>query len=299
MVGAPPSIHYRWQVLRFAETCCILHFVTSGGTIHIMQEISVALWKRRDSVIILTGLLGIVVLAWVYLVHMGRMMAYADAMAAMGMADMARGWDQADFVMTFLMWAVMMVGMMVPSAAPMILVFAAVNRNRARQGGPYVATFIFLLGYLAIWTAFSLLAALGQSLLHSAALLEAQRLTVVPWLGGGLLIAAGLFQLSPLKSSCLTRCRSPFDFLTTEWREGKAGALWMGVRHGAFCVGCCWLLMLLLFVAGVMNLVWVATIAIFVLAEKLFPRGRLFSYLGAFACVFAGIVWMMGKFHVN
>jgi len=264
-----------------------------------VPEIVAARRIRRDCAIILIGLLGIVLLAWTYLIHMGRVMVQSYSMADMGMMTMAHDWDHADLLMTFLMWTVMMVGMMVPSAVPMILAFAAVNRNRAKRGGPYVATLIFLMGYLAVWTLFSLLASLAQWALHSAALLEARTLTAVPWLGGGLLIAAGLFQLSPLKNTCLARCRSPFDFLMTEWRDGKAGAVWMGVRHGAFCVGCCWLLMLLLFVAGVMNLLWVATIAAFVLGEKLFPRGRLFSYLGAFACVSVGLAWLMGKFHAG
>jgi predicted metal-binding membrane protein len=257
-------------------------------------------WRvNRDSAIILLGLLGIVLLAWAYLIHMGRMMAESVSMAQMGMMAMTHDWDHADLLMTFLMWAVMMVAMMVPSATPMILTFATVNRNRAKKGGPFVPTSIFLAGYLTVWTAFSLAAALVQNALHSAALLEAQKLTVVPSVGGGLLVAAGLFQISPWKSSCLTHCRSPLDFLTTEWREGKAGALWMGIRHGAYCAGCCWLLMLLLFVAGVMNLLWVAAISIFVLGEKLFPYGRFFSYLGASACVLAGVALFLGKIHLS
>jgi len=260
-----------------------------------MAEIAAVRWIRRDVRTIVVSLGAITALAWAYLVHLSRMMAGSVSMAEMGMA-MAHAWDYADFLMTFLMWAVMMAGMMVPSAAPMILVFAAVNRNRAKRGGPYVATAIFLTGYLAIWTAFSMLAALAQWGLHSAALLRAETMAVAPWLGGSLLIAAGIFQLTPLKDACLSRCRSPFDFIFTEWREGKAGALRMGIRHGAFCVGCCWLLMLLLFVAGVMNLLWVATIAAFVLGEKLLPRGRLVRYLGAVASLSAGIVWLLGAF---
>jgi predicted metal-binding membrane protein len=259
-------------------------------------ETAVAPRIGRDRAIILSGLVGVIVLAWADLIHMGRAMADSNAMADMGMMPVFHPWDAADLLMTFLMWAVMMVAMMVPSATPMILAFAAVNRNRAKRGGPFVATFLFLTGYLAVWTAFSVLASLAQWVLHSTALLDAQRLTAVPSIGGGLLMAAGVFQLSPLKNACLAHCRSPFDFLTAEWREGRAGALWMGIRHGAFCAGCCWLLMLLLFVAGVMNLLWVATISAFVLAEKLLPRGRQLSYLGAFACVAAGLVWLLGNF---
>ena len=263
-----------------------------------MPESAAARWVSRDRALIGIGLIGMTLVAWAYLVHMDRLMGEALSMAEMGM-PMDHGWDHADLLMTFLMWAVMMVGMMVPSAMPMILAFATINRNRASRGGPYVGTMIFLAGYLAIWAAFSFFASLAQGGIHAAALLRPATLTVVPWLGGGLLIAAGVFQLSPLKNSCLSRCRSPFDFLATEWREGKTGAFWMGIRHGAFCVGCCWLLMLLLFVAGVMNLLWVATIAAFVLAEKLLPRGRLVSYLGAIVCLSAGLVWLLSGFRVS
>ena len=254
---------------------------------------------RRDTTIVGLGLAGVALLAWADLLHMSRAMAETASMAAMGMGPAEHSWDSAELLMTFLMWAVMMVAMMVPSATPMILAFATVNRNRAARGGPFVATTIFLAGYVAVWTAFSLLASAAQWSLHSVALLNPETMTVAPWIGGGLLIAAGVFQLSPLKNRCLARCRSPFDFLTFEWREGSRGALTMGVRHGAFCTGCCWLLMLLLFVAGVMNLLWVAAIAAFVLVEKLLPRGRWLSYAGAVGCVAAGVLWLFGRFHLG
>jgi predicted metal-binding membrane protein len=116
---------------------------------------------------------------------------------------------------------------------------------------------------------------------------------IAPRLAGGILVATGIFQLAPFKNACLTHCRSPLDFLTTGWREGWGGAVQMGLKHGAFCVGCCWMLMVLLFVAGVMNLLWVAAIAAFVLVEKIFPRGRLVSWMGGAACLLTGLVWLL------
>ncbi len=249
---------------------------------------------KRDRLVVTLGLAGITILAWLYLVHLNRTMAMPMGMPNMaGMVmPMMQGWRAADFFLTFAMWAVMMVGMMVPSVAPMVLAFATVNRRRAERGGPYVPTGIFLVGYLAAWTAFSFLATLAEWRLHTAALLDIRTQTAAPWLGGGLLVAAGVFQLTPAKNACLSRCRSPLEFLTTEWREGWGGALRMGLKHGAFCVGCCWMLMALLFVAGVMNLLWVAGIAAFVLAEKLLPRGRFVSFVGATACLVAGVAWL-------
>jgi predicted metal-binding membrane protein len=134
---------------------------------------------------------------------------------------------------------------------------------------------VFGAGYLAVWTGFSAVAGLSQWLLHRAALLSPAMASATPRLGGGLLIAAGVYQWLPLKGACLMHCRSPLGFFSHAWREGAAGALLMGLRHGLYCVGCCWLLMALLFMAGVMNLLWVAAIAGFVLVEKVVPGGRL------------------------
>ena len=134
------------------------------------------------------------------------------------------------------MWATMMVAMMVPSASPMILIFATINRKRLAERTPVIRTGLFLLGYLIVWAAYSLLAALGQWALHTAALIS-PAMVVTPWLGGLLLVAAGAYQFTPLKDVCLARCQSPFGFILTEWREGATGALVMGLRHGAFCLG--------------------------------------------------------------
>jgi predicted metal-binding membrane protein len=258
------------------------------------ESLTVETLLKRDRAVVLLGLAGITVLSWLYLLHLNRSMAMSMDMA--NMPDMSmpmmQQWRATDFLLTFVMWSVMMVGMMVPSVAPMVLTFATVNRRRAERGGPYVPTGIFLAGYLVAWTIFSLIATLAEWRLHAASLLNSDTQTLAPRLAAGILVAAGIFQLTPFKNACLTQCRSPLDFLTTEWREGWGGALRMGLKHGVFCVGCCWMLMALLFVAGVMNLLWVAAIAAFVLAEKLLPRGRLISFAGAAVCLVAGLVWL-------
>jgi len=235
---------------------------------------SVEALVRRDRALAGSGLAGLALLAWLYLFRMERM-SMMDVTAAMAMPGDR---DAGRFLLTFLMWAVMMVAMMVPAASPMILTFATINRRRAAAGTPAVPTAVFLAGYLVIWSAFSLAAAALQGALQAAALLAPATLTVTPLVGGALLIAAGLYQLTPLKYACLARCQSPLAFILGEWREGARGAFVMGLRHGAFCVGCCWALMALLFVAGVMNLLWVAAIAAFVLVEKLVTRARAVSW---------------------
>jgi predicted metal-binding membrane protein len=261
----------------------------------MIENLSLEELIKRDRAVLLLALGGITVLSWLYLIHLDHSMA--DPMDMTGMAGMSmpmmKDWRATDFFLTFVMWSVMMVGMMLPSAAPMLLTFATVTRRRAQRGGPYIPTGIFLAGYLTAWTLFSLLATLAEWQLHAASLLNMQTQIIAPRLAGGILVAAGIFQLAPFKNACLSHCRSPLDFLTTEWREGWGGAVQMGLKHGAFCVGCCWMLMVLLFVAGVMNLLWVAAIAAFVLVEKMFPRGRLVSVMGGAACLLAGLVWLL------
>jgi predicted metal-binding membrane protein len=231
------------------------------------------------------GLGALVLLAWAQLLRMDHEMGAGPAMA------MARQspWDAHDLLAAFLMWALMMVAMMLPSAAPMILLFATINRRRSGSPGAAVPTGIFVAGYLVVWAAFSALAALGQAGLQHAALLSRETLMVLPWLGGVFLLLAGLWELTPLKYACLARCQSPLGFIMTEWREGRDGALVMGLRHGLFCLGCCWALMGLLFVAGVMNLLWVAVLAALVLAQKLLPVGRLAGWVTGAALLAAGV----------
>lgn len=212
-------------------------------------------------------------------------------MSAMQMSGFYE-WRWSAVMLLFLMWAVMMIAMMVPSAVPMIQAFLAVNERRRNSSGQLVSVGFFLLGYVAIWTSFSAAAALGQWGLHKAALLSPAMVATSPVVSGGLLLAAGVFQWTPLKRACLRGCRSPLSFLMSEWRDGAAGAFSMGLRHGAYCVGCCWALMALLFVVGVMNLLWVAVIALFVMAEKILPRGELLGYIGGAALVTAGAAVM-------
>lgn len=245
---------------------------------------------QRDRAIVASGLLGVAGLGWFYIVRLSHeMRAMADMALAM---PQMKPWSLQDFSLTFLMWAVMMVAMMVPSATPMILIFASVNRKRLAEHTPVIRTSLFLLGYLVVWAAYSVLAALGQWGLHTAALVAGPAIAVTPWLGGLLLVSAGGYQFMPLKNACLSRCQSPFGFILSEWREGPAGAIVMGLRHGMFCLGCCWVLMTLLFVAGVMNLAWVVAIAAFVLLEKLVPLGRIVSSLAGAGLIAWGI-WVI------
>jgi predicted metal-binding membrane protein len=228
---------------------------------------------QRDRIITASGLLVLAGLAWLHLLHM----------PTMGMAD---------FGLTFLMWAVMMVAMMLPSAAPMIGMFATLERRRSGRAG-LVNTGLFLTGYVVTWGAFSAVAAAGDVGLRGAGLVNGAGGRAGPFLSSAVLIAAGLYQLTPYKYACLSRCRSPLGFLLGEWRDGRAGAFVMGLRHGLFCVGCCWALMALLFVAGVMNLVWVAALAAFVLIEKVIPGGRAFSRAAGAACLLWGLSWLV------
>jgi predicted metal-binding membrane protein len=250
---------------------------------------------RRDRLVVGTGLLLLTGLAWAYVVSMARAMPGGEGMSmAMPMAD---PWSPAHVGWLALMWTVMMVAMMVPSATPVILLFASVERRRRSQGVPAVSSAVFTLGYLLVWTAFAVVAAVLQSGLHAAALLSPAMVSASPWLAGGLLIAAGIYQWAPVKGACLAHCRSPLGFFASEWREGAGGALRMGMRHGLYCVGCCWLIMALLFVAGVMNLVWVAVLAAVVLAEKLLPGGRILSRGIGVLLVAWGLALVTGSLH--
>lgn len=229
---------------------------------------------RRERAAILVALAGITALCWLYLVSMPLM--------TMGAA------------VTFLMWWVMMIGMMLPSALPMTLTFATVNRRRRELGTPYVPTAVFVAGYLLAWGAFSLAATGLQWGLERAALLTPMMRTSSPLAGGLLFVAVGLYQLTPLKHACLRRCRSPLAFVLERWHDGTAGALRMGVEHGAYCLGCCALLMTLLFVGGVMNLLWVAAIAAWVLLEKVLPAGEALAR-GAGVAAMAFGAWLIAR----
>lgn len=241
---------------------------------------------RRDRAVVLAAILALVGASWAYIAHLAWKMGRMDMAMAM---PMVRAWSTVDLLLLWIMWAVMMVAMMLPSAAPMILLFTSIQRRRRDRALPYVPAGVFLLGYIVVWVLYSGLATLLQWGLHTAALLSPMMVSRSALFGGGLLIGAGLFQYTPLKNTCLSACRSPLSYLSTEWREGARGAFVMGLRHGTYCVGCCWILMTLLFVVGVMNLLWVAGIMGFVLVEKLAPAGKLTGQIAGAALIVAGL----------
>ena len=244
----------------------------------------------RERGVILLALLGVTLIAWLYLLAMRQ---DSSGMAMDSMPDMAMPmtapWTPTAFALTFAMWWVMMIGMMVPSAAPMVLTFATVNRSKRTRGQTFVPTSVFVLGYLIAWGAFSVAATLAQWALDRGALLSPTLAASSPVLGGVLVILAGLYQFTPLKQTCLRHCRSPFAFVLNHWRDGWSGALRMGLEHGGICLGCCWVLMALLFAVGVMNLLWVAGIAAFVFAEKLLPGGVWIGRAGGGAMLGLGV----------
>lgn len=225
---------------------------------------------RHDRSIVVALLLGVALVCWLYLL-VGVDMPMPE-MAGMAMPMATPGWTIGHFFLMLVMWSAMMAAMMLPSAVPMLLFYDSVAQKR---GNPAIGlTMLFALGYLVVWFCFSFGAVLLQYALDQASLLSPSIRTTSTVLAGIILIAAGLYQWTPLKQACLRRCRSPLDFVMTAWRSGSRGALSMGLRHGVFCLGCCWMLMLLLFVGGVMNFAWIAGIALFVLVEKLVPAGH-------------------------
>lgn len=241
---------------------------------------------RRDRAVVIAGLGLVIVLSWAYLL----LGAGGGAGASAGMAGMAMArasWSPAYFALMLAMWTIMMMAMMLPSAAPTILLVNTLARRRAAAGGPAGTAGLFALGYLAAWLGFSLLATLLQWGLDRAALLTPEMASASEILTGLLLLAAGIYEWTPLKQACLRHCRSPLDFLLHHWREGRRAAAAAGLAHGLYCLGCCWMLMTLLFVTGLMNLVWVAALALLVLMEKLLPGGR-WTSRGAGAAFIAG-----------
>jgi len=236
---------------------------------------------RRDRLLVIGALAAVCAAAWAYTLAGVGLTASAWDMTAMiaRMGDMAMAppsWSPAEILLVVSMWWVMMIAMMLPSAAPTVLLVAAVGRRRMRAE-PFAGTGVFVTGYLLVWAGFSLAATLLQWVLSASGLLTAMMTPASALLGGLLLTAAGLYQLTPLKQACLGRCRNPLAFITRYWRPGTAGMLRLGIVHGTYCLGCCWALMALLFVGGVMNLYWIAGIATYVLFEKTILRGRWFS----------------------
>ncbi len=258
---------------------------------------------RRDRLLIASALGVIVALAWAYVIwlaadmDMGGMNMSGFRMVPAGLGMMtpaAAPWSAVEFAFVFVMWAVMMVGMMAPSAAPMILMYARVARQSKIAGKPLAATGWFAAGYFLAWIGFSLAATLVQWLLEREALLDARMQSANLVLGALVLIAAGLYQWTPIKNACLSQCQTPLGFLMSHggFRSDVLGCVRLGLLHGSYCVGCCWVLMALLFVVGVMNVLWIALLALVVLLEKLLPLGRWVARLAGVACLTAG-AWML------
>jgi predicted metal-binding membrane protein len=264
---------------------------------------------RRDRQIVVAGLVTVITLSWLYILLGAGMGMSAFEMtsktfpgsdhsvgATMQMAHTAMMqpavWTPGYALLMVVMWWVMMVAMMLPSAIPMLLLFARVNRSQKTQGAPFVPTGVFASGYVVAWGVFSVLAAGLQWGLERVGWLSSMMASTNAVFAGIVLLVAGVYQLTPLKHACLKHCRSPLQFITQHWRTGTAGVFRMGLDHGVFCLACCWFLMALLFVGGVMNLYWIVGLAVLVLLEKTIPAGHgLGSLMGIGLMAWGG--WMV------
>jgi predicted metal-binding membrane protein len=251
-----------------------------------MSEAVLEAILRRDRAIVIAALATLTVLAWAYIVWMAGTMnsdMSDPAMSDMNMGGMLapafRPWLVTHIVFVASMWVVMMIGMMTPSAGPMILLYARVSRQAVMQGKALAATGFFAGGYLLAWVVFSLFATTGQWMLERAVLLTPMMAAAGGAFGGVVLIAAGIFQWTPWKDACLKHCQAPLAFIQHHggFQRDPATSLVLGLRHGLYCVGCCWALMALLFAGGIMNILWIAMLTIFVFLEKLVPAGRLLT----------------------
>lgn len=242
---------------------------------------------QRDRLILLLGLIGVSAIAWFYTILMSVDTGHA---AHHAMLAQPRAWTTTDLAMTFGMWTVMMLAMMLPTAAPMVLTLAKISRGQSVSTNPVAPASGFLLGYAIVLTAFSLAAAVVQWGLHQASWTTMAGESTNRVFAGAVLLGAGAFQFSQFKEACLHRCRSPLWFLMTQWQPGSVGGIKMGISHGRFCIGCCWALMALMFVGGSMNLLWTAGLAVLMLAEKALPAGRTVGRIAGIGL----IVWGVG-----
>ena len=254
---------------------------------------------RRDRLVVAGSLSLVTLLAWGWtLAGAGMPMDPDHGMTMMevigSISTNAAAWSTSHAAMILLMWWVMMVAMMLPSASPLILLATALHRRKGRDGRPELMAALLTAGYLLVWGVFSLAATLAQWSLERDGLVSPESMTAGPAVAGGILFATGLYQLTPLKQACLRRCRSPVDFITAHWRSGAAGAFRIGLAHGAYCVGCCWFLMALLFVGGIMNPFWIGAIALYILLEKLASRGLLLSRASGLLLMGSGIAVLAG-----
>lgn len=234
----------------------------------------------RERALILTMLLGLSAVAWGLMVWQTVTMRASAMGLTMGMGA----------VLFLAIWVTMMVAMMFPGAASMILMFATVSAGKRQRAQAFVPTWVFVSGYLLIWALFGVAAYLFATVADRLAGQSMWLMDNAPRLGGLLLVIAGLYQLSPLKNICLTQCRTPTQFILTSWRDGYSGALRMGLEHGLYCLGCCWLLFVILFPLGMMNVVVLGLLTALIFAEKCLPMGRLASRIAAGVLVAYGIV---------
>lgn len=224
-------------------------------------NVSMANWLRQYGFTAASVFL-LLALSWYYMVYL----------MTMNMAPV-ESWSYYDIFALFVMWSIMMVGMMLPSALPVLMLVQRTNQQRKRRETPYTKIIYFLLGYFIAWVTYCVLITAIQWWLHELAILSPMMSSQSTYFNGVLLIAAGLYQLSSFKERCLRVCRSPLSIITSHWQEGQWGAISMGFKHGQYCLGCCWILMALLFVVGVMNLHWIVVFTLWILVEKLMPYG--------------------------
>ena len=259
---------------------------------------SLELILKRDRRTTLFGLALVITLAWSYVLSgagMGMNALDMTRMASHETMDMPQATWSLDYgVLMFVMWWVMMAAMMLPSAGPVILLAAELNRKSHANHAPYGSSGFFVAGYLLVWGVFSLVATIAQWGLTEIGLLSSMMQSNDSRFAGALLIAVGIWQLTPIKRACLGHCRSPIMFLTKRRRKGNAGSVMMGMEHGAYCLGCCWVLMTLLFVGGVMNLYWIAGLAAYVLAEKALPFGHEIGRVAGLISVLLGSTLIIG-----
>lgn len=248
---------------------------------------------KKDRIIVLTALFILCVLSWLYIIYLNNQMHPMNMDALFFAMPMTPRWSWTDFVLLFLMWFVMMIAMMTPSVTPLVLIFALINRKRQQRQNPYVPSGYLLSGYFLVWAAFSLFATFLQWLLQQASLLDPEMVTTNKVLGAIILIMAGTFQFTPLKNSCLRNCHSPIGFIHRYWKDGKNGALRMGIQNGIYCLGCCWILMIVLFVSGIMNIFWIAIISLFVLIEKVLPSVKVISLIAGIALIAYGVIVLL------
>ena len=243
---------------------------------------------KRDRFIIVGGVAVITTLAWIWLANMALDMPSGNMMSMASMDP----WASGELYSMLVMWVIMMVGMMLPSATPMILIYTRAVQKKNSGTDAKILSAVFITGYLLIWSLFSVGATLLQAGLQDFNLISAMLESNSDSLAGILFVMAGLYQITPLKRACLNGCRSPLNFILNSWRPGRTGGLLMGLEHGLLCVGCCWMMMLLLFAIGVMNLFWGASLAVLVLIEKAFPRGEWTARIGGISMLCAGVYFL-------